>query len=67
MVERISDGEPAARYIPETTLDSRRMEGFTYLKHLAPGVSLDSGPMEGIDSSFTVDCTTQGMCYGESI
>ena len=48
LVERISDGEPAARQVPDTTLDSRPMEGITYLEHLAPGVSLDSGPMEGM-------------------
>ena len=48
LVERISDGEPAARRVPDTTLDSRLREGNTYLEHPAPGVSLDSGPMEGI-------------------
>ena len=30
LVERISDGEPAARQVPDTTLDSRPMEGITY-------------------------------------
>ena len=44
LVERISDGETAARQVPDTTLDSRLTEGITYLEHLAPGVSLDSGP-----------------------
>ena len=29
------------------TLDSRPMEGVTYLEHSALGVSLDSGPTEG--------------------
>ena len=48
LVERISDGEPAARQVPDTTLDSRLREGNTYLEHPAPGVSLDSGPMEGM-------------------
>ena len=48
LVERISDGEPAARQVPDTTLDSRFKEGNTYLEHPAPGVSLDSGPMEGM-------------------
>ena len=48
LMERISDGEPAARHVPNTTLDSRLTEGITYLGHLAPGVSLDSGPMEGM-------------------
>ena len=47
-MERISDGEPAARQVPDTTLDSRLKEGNTYLEHPAPGVSLDSGPMEGM-------------------
>ena len=31
------------------TLDSRLMEGNTYLEHSAPGVYLDSGPTEGGD------------------
>ena len=48
LVERISDGEPAARQVPDTTLDSRLTEGITYLEHPAPGVSPDSGPMEGM-------------------
>ena len=50
LVERISDGEPAARQVPDTTLDSRPMEGITYLENLAlgGGGSLDSGPMEGM-------------------
>ena len=48
LVERISDGEPAARQVPDTTLDSRLREGNTYLEHPAPGVSLDGGPMEGM-------------------
>ena len=47
-VERISDGEPAARQVPDTTLDNRLREGNTYLEHPAPGVSLDSGLMEGM-------------------
>ena len=48
LVERISDGEPTARQVPDTTLDSQLKEGITYLEHLALGVSLDSGPiMEG--------------------
>ena len=48
LVERISDGEPAARPVPDTTLDSRRREGITYLEYLVLGVSMDSGPMEGM-------------------
>ena len=48
LVARISNGEPAARQVPDTTLDSLPMDGITYLEHLAPGVSLDSGPMEGM-------------------
>ena len=45
--DRISDGEPTARQVPATTLDSQLMEGITHLEHLALRVSLDSGPMEG--------------------
>ena len=67
LVERISDGEPTARQVPDITLDSRLKEGITYLEHLALGVSLDSLPMEGTscleplehyDSSIIMDCTT---------
>ena len=47
LVGRISDGEPTARQVPDITLDSRLKEGITYLEHLALGISLDSGPMEG--------------------
>ena len=47
LAERISDGEPMARQVPDTTLDSQLREGITYLEHPALGVSLDSGPMEG--------------------
>ena len=65
LVERMSDGEPAARQVLDTTLDSRPMEGITYLEHLAPGGG--GGPWT-VDPwrgcrvwnhfSFTVDCTT---------
>ena len=41
LVERISNGEPAARQVPDTTLDSRLREGNNYLEHPAPGVSLE--------------------------
>ena len=44
--DRISDWEPTARQVPDTTLDSQLMEGITYLEHLALRVTLDSGPME---------------------
>ena len=45
--DRISDGEPVARQVPDTTLDSQLMEGITHPEYLAMRVSLDSGPMEG--------------------
>ena len=48
LVEKISDWETAARPVPDTTLDGRLREGNTYLEHSAPGVSLDSGLMEGM-------------------
>ena len=47
LVEKISDWEPAARPVPDITLDGRLREGNTYLEHSAPGVSLDSGLTEG--------------------
>ena len=45
--DMISDGEPTAHRVPDTSLDSQLMEGITHLEHLALRVSLDSGPMEG--------------------
>ena len=48
LVEKISDWEPEASLIPDATLDGRLREGNTYLEHSAPGVSLDSGLMEGM-------------------
>ena len=50
LVERISDWEQAASPVPDTTLDGQLMEGTTYLEHLALGVSLDSGLMEGMSN-----------------
>ena len=50
LVEKISDWEPAASPVPDTTLDGQLMEGTTYLEHWALGVSLDSGLMEGMSS-----------------
>ena len=43
-----SDWEPEDSPVPDDTLDSQLMEGITNLEHSAPGVSLDSGPMEGM-------------------
>ena len=41
-------GSQEASPVPDATLDSRLTEGITNLEHSAPGVSLDSGPMEGM-------------------
>ena len=46
--EKISDWEPVALPVPTVTLDSRLMEGTTYLEHSVLGVSLDNGLMEGM-------------------
>ena len=48
LVKNISDWELEASPVPDATLDSRLTEGITNLEHSAPGVSLDSGPMEGM-------------------
>ena len=64
--DRISDGEPTARQVPDTTLDSQLMEGITHLEHLVLRVSLDSGydgdivsgAIGAVDSSIIVYCTT---------
>ena len=48
LVEKISDWEPEASPVPDATLDGQLREGTTYLEHSAPGVSLDSGLMEGM-------------------
>ena len=50
LVEKISDWEPAARSVPDSTLDGQLMEGNTYLEHSALGVSMDSGLMAGMSS-----------------
>ena len=50
LVEKISDWQPAASPVPDTTLDGRLMDGTTYLEHSALGVSLDSGLMAGMSS-----------------
>ena len=50
ITEEISDWEPVAHRVPDTTLDGRLMEGTTYLEHSVLGVSLDSGPMAGMSS-----------------
>ena len=50
ITKKISDWEPVAHPVPDTTLDSRLMEGTTYLGHSTLGVSLDSGLMEGMSS-----------------
>ena len=49
-LQKLSDWEPAARPVPDITLDGRLMEGTTYLERSALGVSLDSGLMEGMSS-----------------
>ena len=50
ITEETSDWEPVAHPVPDATLDGRFMEGTTYLEHSVLGVSLDSGPMEGMSS-----------------
>ena len=48
ITEELSDREPVALPVPDITLDGRPMEGTTYLRHSALGVSLDSGLMAGM-------------------
>ena len=51
LVEKISDWEPAAHPVPDTTLDGRPMEGTTkpeLLQHSVLVESLDSGLTEGM-------------------
>ena len=48
VIEQKSECEPVITPAVSYYLDSRPMEGMTYLEHPAPGVSLDSWPMEGI-------------------
>ena len=44
-----------AHPVQSTTLDGRLREGNTYLEHSAPGVSLDSGLMEGMSCLETLE------------
>ena len=48
LIEKISDWEPVASPVPDTTLDGRPMEGTTNLEHSALVGSLDSGLMAGM-------------------
>ena len=50
VTEKVSDWKPVINPVMSYTLDSRLMEGNTYLERSALGVSLDSGPMEGASS-----------------
>ena len=47
VTEKVSDWKPVINPVMSYTLDSRLMEGNTYLEHSALAVSLDSGPTEG--------------------
>ena len=47
VVEQKSECEPVITPAINHNLDSRPMEGITYLEHPAPAVYLDSWPMEG--------------------
>ena len=47
LVEGISDGEPTVCQVPGRPWRVNLWMGTTYLEHLALGVSLDNGPMEG--------------------
>ena len=48
ITEKISDWEPVAHPVPDTTLDGRPMEGTTNLEHSVLVGSLDSGLMAGM-------------------
>ena len=50
LVEKISDWEPVAHPVPDTTMDGRPMEGTTNLEHSVVVGSLDSGLMAGMSS-----------------
>ena len=47
VIKQKSEWKPVITPAGSYTLDSRPMEGITYLERLALGVSLDSGPTEG--------------------
>ena len=49
-MKEFADWDAVAHPVPDINLDGRPMEGTTYLEHLALGVSLDSGLMEGMSS-----------------
>ena len=50
LVQKISDWEPEASPVPDTTPDGRPMEGNTYLERSALGVSLDSELVAGMSN-----------------
>ena len=47
ITEKVSDWKPVINPVISYTLDSQLMEGITYYKRSARGVSLDSRPTEG--------------------
>ena len=50
----------------DVNLDGRPMEGTTYLEHSAPGVSLDSGLMEGMSSPELLEQSVLGSVVGHT-
>ena len=61
LVEKISDWEPAARPVPDTTLDGRLTGAFGsggVPGQWTHGRDVVSGTIGAVDSSFTVGCTT---------
>ena len=55
-MEKKLEWEPVITPAYSYNLDSRPMEGTTYLEHLAPAVYLDSWHMEGEVRSKKLDC-----------
>ena len=60
--DRISEWEPTARQVPDTTLDSQLMEGITSGSGGVPGQlthggDVVSGTIGAVDSSIIMDCT----------
>ena len=56
VMETKLEWEPVITPAYSYTLDSRPMEGTTYMEHPAPAVYLDSWPMEGEVRSKKLDC-----------
>ena len=59
-MKEFTNWDAVSYQVLDVNLDGRPMEGTTYLEHSAPGVSLDSGLMEGMSSPELLEQSVLG-------